>query len=217
MEGTIRLVNGTNATEGTVEVCIGGRYGTVCDDYWDELNARVVCRQLGYSGEAIALKRAFFGSSPSRLIYLDNVRCNGSEPSLLNCTSNEVGMNNCDHSEDAGVRCNGMLYVLVIFVLSLLFSIKKVLSPSNLQMLSPSFFFVASCIDGIVRLMVGDDYDYYYGETNYDDAYYIKDELARGRVEVCAEGRYGTVCDDFWDNQDASVVCKQLGFSPYGE
>ena len=38
MGGTIRLVNGTNATEGTVEVCIGTRYGTVCDDHWDELD-----------------------------------------------------------------------------------------------------------------------------------------------------------------------------------
>ena len=106
-EGAIRLINGSNATEGTVEVCNGTRYGTVCDDHWDELDARVVCRQLGYSGGAVALKQAFFGSSLSRPIYLDNVGCNGSEPSLLNCTANEVGMNNCDHSEDAGVRCNG--------------------------------------------------------------------------------------------------------------
>ena len=109
MEGAIRLVNGTDETEGTVEVCNGGSYGTVCDDRWDELDARVVCRQLGYTGEVVPLKRAFYGGIPSRPIHLDNVGCNGSETSLLSCAANPVGTNNCDHSEDAGVNCNGIL------------------------------------------------------------------------------------------------------------
>ena len=120
MEGAIRLVNGTDETEGTVEVCIGGSYGTVCDDRWDELDARVVCRQLGYTGEVVPLKQAFLGGSTYRPIYLDDVGCNGFETSLLSCAANPMGMNDCDHSEDAGVKCNGTDLFLNALIMNLL-------------------------------------------------------------------------------------------------
>ena len=48
MDGAVRLANGSHSNEGRVEFCYNVEYGTVCDDFWDELETRVVCRQLGY-------------------------------------------------------------------------------------------------------------------------------------------------------------------------
>ena len=47
----MRLVDGDNynATAGRVEYCVGGLWGTVCDSHWGDVDAKVVCRQLGFN------------------------------------------------------------------------------------------------------------------------------------------------------------------------
>ena len=47
-EGEIRLRGGFVDSEGRVEICLSNEWGTVCDQSWDNTDAGVVCRQLGY-------------------------------------------------------------------------------------------------------------------------------------------------------------------------
>ena len=78
-----------------------GEWGTVCVDEWDNLGAKVVCRQLGYSDVgAIATVNAHFGQGNGSIL-IDNAYCIGTETSLDQCRLG-MGHQDCTHSSDAG-------------------------------------------------------------------------------------------------------------------
>ena len=55
ISGTIRLSGSPFVNQGRVEICVNGIWGTICPDYWDNIDAAVVCHQLGYLGTGNAL------------------------------------------------------------------------------------------------------------------------------------------------------------------
>lgn len=52
-EQRVRLVGGTLPLEGRVEYCMNGEWATICHNNWDNNDASVVCRQLGYDVEGV--------------------------------------------------------------------------------------------------------------------------------------------------------------------
>ena len=98
-------MGGSTYYEGRVEIYYNGIWGTVCDDGWSTFDAYVVCRQLGFGLTGRSISQARFGQGLGP-IWLDSVACTGSESTLASC--GHLGVNitrNCDHGEDAGVRC----------------------------------------------------------------------------------------------------------------
>ena len=116
----LRLVGGTGDHEGRLEILHDSQWGTVCDDYWTDVEAGVVCRILEWELGAVDNRGRIrdeqgrslppsFGPTPAGMrMWLDNVNCEGNETSLLACPRRSnlaVGVHNCRPSEAVGVQC----------------------------------------------------------------------------------------------------------------
>ena len=105
---SVRLINGFAPYAGQVAVYRRGTWVAVCDDGWDEKDATVVCRELGYPGVNIVTKEMFFGV-PGR-IKIEQLGCYGNETKLSECfykTTRKMSecLNRNRRHREAGVIC----------------------------------------------------------------------------------------------------------------
>ena len=124
--GDIRLVGSTDPLVGRVELCVNKTWGTICDDYWDNDDAKVVCRQVGFPGEGLQVSKlqshcltgaqARIGSYTEKLksFHIIDLNCNGTEDNVFDCPHNLVQQYSCAYYEDAYVRCSGMTLVFYV-------------------------------------------------------------------------------------------------------
>jgi len=101
---TVRLVAGhPNPQEGRLEVYHNGIWGTVCRNRFTPAAARVVCRMRGYkdTGQYIGNRHG----AGSGQIWLDNVRCSGTETDIADCQHSDWSNHTCSHDEDVSVSC----------------------------------------------------------------------------------------------------------------
>ena len=111
----VRLIGGSNDSEGRVEVMYNWTWGTVCNNGWDLNDARVICRMLGFDGPMAATGSASFGQGKGDIL-LDDVRCNGTEDNIADCYHRGLGVNDCSHASDSGVICFSGGNILLLFL-----------------------------------------------------------------------------------------------------
>lgn len=134
---------------------------------------------------------AYFGQGTGPIL-LDNLICTGTESILVDCRHDGIGQyGSCTHADDTGVRCK----TRKLLTLSCSQSSDFVSDWGSTDYVATYTvpICIGKCENGDLRL-VG-------GLSQYE-----------GRVEVCWNEAWGTVCDDSWDTTDATIVCRQLGF-----
>ena len=109
-DGDLRLRGGASHNEGRLEVYNENEWGTVCDDFFGRIDAKMACKQMGYTGAEAVLTDVAVATG--RRFWLDDVNCTGSEDELTECFYNNNvrtyppwGIANCIPSEQVGVRC----------------------------------------------------------------------------------------------------------------
>ena len=115
----------------------------------------------------------------------------------LTCSGNETEVWDCSYKiSDEGQNC-GQHNDASVFCMSRFKQIQIIDAVYLLNLSLGNTTVYSNCSDGDIRLVGG----------NTDN---------EGNVQICYNNAWGSVCDDYWGIADSNVVCRQLGYQPYG-
>ena len=99
----VRVGGEINATQGLVQVYHNKAWGWICNQLWDDTDANVVCKGLGYENATLLYSNPV---DKGGMIWMNHVQCDGSERSLVSCTHNGWKDHSCAKGQLAGVVCS---------------------------------------------------------------------------------------------------------------
>jgi len=207
-------------SSGVVEVKQLNKWGGICNNDFRTNEADVLCKQFGYK-----LGVAQIGESSEKRysgpIHLFDLSCQGEESDITKCTSSlnsslgATQSNVCESSRAASIRCRKPSVEC------------DDESGDHWHCGSEECIDINHVCDGVKDCIDGSDEDI----SNCDNSTKLEVRLVdpslspadftgftaepvkRGRVEIKHNGIWGTVCDDFFGENEAKVVCRMLGFS----
>uniref|UniRef100_A0A8B9T3E0 SRCR domain-containing protein n=1 Tax=Anas platyrhynchos TaxID=8839 RepID=A0A8B9T3E0_ANAPL len=191
-----RLVNGSTACEGRVEVEVLGTWGTLCASRWDLSDAHVLCRHLGCGFAESIPGGGHFGRGTGP-IWRDSFHCDGTEAHLGQCLVTALGASPCSQKNAAAVICSGECWAVLQSPFAPGHQAEFLLSPGSRRV---------RLVDGAGRC-AGRVEIYYQGRwgTICDDAWDLADAAVvchqlgcGGALEAAGSARFGEGSGQIW-------------------
>uniref|UniRef100_A0A1X7URN2 SRCR domain-containing protein n=1 Tax=Amphimedon queenslandica TaxID=400682 RepID=A0A1X7URN2_AMPQE len=228
--GSIRLVEGSSISSGRLEICIDNEWGTVCDNGWTNINAQVVCKQLGQNrlirspGTVILsrnnLELTTYSSGVVRVYYSrswGNI-CDDSfyGSAEANVICHQLGYTGASSYSRAGLTAYGTDQLPVMWD-------QVSCSDSNYLSIAQCSYSIATtnsnsaCVNSNSNDATVSCYTTRIWNAPFPGMIRLQGATfsSQGRVEIYCNGEWGTLCNAGFDSLSASTLCRQLGYDNY--
>ncbi|XP_036974072.1 scavenger receptor cysteine-rich type 1 protein M160-like isoform X2 [Acanthopagrus latus] len=220
---SVRLVNGNSLCSGRLEVKSNQRWSSVCEDDFDQQDAEVVCRELGCGAPSV-LQGALYGEVEAP-VWTREFQCGGHESALLDCRTSGSDRNTCSPGKAVGLTCSEPNDIQLVGGSSSCVGRLEMKHKGKWKPVSLSYSLMWDLMSAAVvcrqldcgsALSIGtmpaDGKDTWTIVTSCDSVRLVNgNSLCSGRLEVKSNQRWSSVCEDDFDQQDAEVVCRELG------